>query len=100
MSLNSKADIGEQLFEAIETICAGMINTLSFDRTIKCSIEDDSKKDSGEYIVTDGCTKFTAYSINGQIYNTNDVVLVQIPENNMENTKTIIGLTAIENFNS
>ena len=55
------AEYGEKLCEAISIIGNGLLSELKYDRTILCTVTDDSKAKDGEYIVSDGATKFTAY---------------------------------------
>jgi len=51
---------------------------LSYDITKLCTIVDDREKNNGKYIVTDGATKFDAYSSDNNLREGNSV-LVNIP---------------------
>ena len=57
-------DYNEILCQAIDTIVAKRISEISFDKTILCTISNDSKKESGEYTVTDGAVSFQAFCDN------------------------------------
>jgi hypothetical protein len=71
-------DYDQIICEAIDTIVTKKLESISFDRTILCTIVDNSAKESGMYTVSDGSVKFTAYSSDTTfLVNTN--VYVQIP---------------------
>ncbi len=80
----------EDLFTAIKTIVDKQIDKVHYDKTIVCTIEDNSKASKGEYIVSDGSTSFTAYSEKTN-YTLGANVYVTIPQGNYENKKLIIG---------
>ena len=46
----------EDLFTAIKTIVDKQIDKVHYDKTIVCTIEDNSRASKGEYIVSDGST--------------------------------------------
>ena len=48
-------------FESIKVIVDGRLNDLSYDTTIVATITDDSDKERGHYIVSDGTITFDAY---------------------------------------
>jgi hypothetical protein len=48
------------LLGAIDTVVNKRLEQLSYDKTIICTIIDDSKAKNGEYQVTDGSVKFWA----------------------------------------
>lgn len=83
-------DYNEILCQAIDTIVAKRISEISFDKTILCIISNDSKKESGEYTVTDGAVSFQAFSDNNK-YQEGHKVYVQIPMGDYANKKLIIG---------
>lgn len=83
-------DYNEILCQAIDTIVAKRISEISFDKTILCTISDDSKKENGEYTVTDGAVSFQAFSDNDK-YQKGYQVYVQIPMGNYANKKLIVG---------
>lgn len=76
--------------ESTKIIAEGILNGISYDKTIICTILDDSNRQQGEYLVSDGATKFKAYSQDQTYYN-GTVVYVTIPEGNYSNTKIIVG---------
>lgn len=79
-----------QLFEAMDLIVAKNLQGLAFDKTVKCSITDDSNSDKGEYTVTDGSSTFKAYSESVK-YTTGSSVYVTIPNGDYNNKKLITG---------
>ncbi len=54
-------DYGEKLCEAIGIVANGLLEDLKYDKTVLCTIIDDSKSSKGEYIVSNGSANFTAY---------------------------------------
>ena len=80
----------EDLFTAIKTIVDKQIDKVHYDKTIVCTIEDNSKASQGVYKVSDGSTSFTAYSEKTN-YTLGANVYVTIPQGNYENKKLIIG---------
>ena len=62
----SQTNYGEVLCEAVDTIIKERLNGISFDKTILCTIIDDSDRNNGRYIVSENgsLTKFEAYSEN------------------------------------
>ena len=81
---------GDTLCESIKIVSEALLEGLKFDKTIECTIIDDSKKSQGEYIVSDGSVKFTAYSENTS-YIKNTVVYITIPNGDYNNDKIITG---------
>lgn len=63
---------------------------MAFDKTITCTIVDDSDKDNGRYRVTDGSSKFIAYS-ETKTFRNKDIVYVTIPKGDFGEQKVIIG---------
>jgi hypothetical protein len=51
-------EYNDTLCEAIDTLISARLSELRFDKTIVCTITDVSKRDSGEYTVTDGTITF------------------------------------------
>ena len=68
------------------------MKNLQFDKTVKCSITDDSKSEQGEYTVTDGSSTFKAYSESTK-YSNGASVYVNIPNGDYNNKKLIILVT-------
>lgn len=80
----------KKLFDAMDIIAAQQVKNLQFDKTVKCSITDDSKSDKGEYTVTDGSSTFKAYSESTK-YSNGASVYVNIPNGDYNNKKLITG---------
>lgn len=78
-----------ELFGAMDRVTASHVNKLKFDKTITAEIIDNSNKDKGEYIVSDGSSTFKAYS--EKIYAPGTWVYVQIPNGDFNNQKIITG---------
>ena len=83
-------DYANNLFESIKIINKSLLEGLQFDRTVVCTIIDDSQREKGTYIVTDGSVSFTAYSENTTYRNKNEVY-VTIPNGDYDNNKLITG---------
>ena len=83
-------NIQESIFQAIDTITSKRLNDLEYDKTIKCTIADNSNAAKGEYTVTDGVSTFLAYS-NDTTYSVDQKVYVNIPNGDMKNQKIITG---------
>ena len=63
---------------------------MAFDKTITCTIVDDSDKNNGRYRVTDGSSKFIAYS-ETKTFRNKDIVYVTVPKGDFGEQKVIIG---------
>ena len=83
-------ELQDKLLQAMDILNAQALNSISFDKTITCTIENDENKKDGKYEVSDGSIIFTAYSIDER-YRNGDVVYVIIPQGDYENQKMIIG---------
>ena len=84
------SNVSENLFQAMDIIIAERLNGLNYDKTILCKIEDDSKKDKGEYIVTDGSSTFVAISKDAS-YIKGSSVYVTVPTGDFNQQKLIVG---------
>ena len=82
--------ISENLFSAIDIIIQERLKNLSYDKTLLCTIVNDSNKYSGKYSVTYQNLTFEAYSENNS-YKINDQVYVIFPENDDSKQRIIIG---------
>lgn len=78
------------MFDAIQTLIDGSLQSLNYDETITCTIIDNSNKARGEYVVDDGSSTFIAYS-DFTSYANNTSVYVTIPQGNYDNRKIILG---------
>ena len=94
MSVDSK--VAESILQAIDIISTENLNKLSFDKTIECEIVDNSNAKNGQYKVSDGSTRFDAYSEKTS-YNKGARVLVKIPGGDYGLTKYIEGLVEQKN---
>lgn len=83
-------DYGEIICTAVDTIIEGRLANLTYDQTILCTVEDDSRRAQGQYKVSNGSTKFDAFSADVE-YRTGDNVYVLIPRGDWNETKTITG---------
>lgn len=84
------SNVSENLFQAMDIIIAERLSGLNYDKTILCKIEDDSKKDKGEYIVTDGSSTFVAIS-KDDTYTKGASVYVTVPTGDFNQQKLIVG---------
>lgn len=84
------SNVSENLFQAMDIIIAERLNGLNYDKTILCRIEDDSKKDRGEYTVTDGSSTFVAISKDAT-YMKGSSVYVTVPTGDFNQQKLIVG---------
>jgi hypothetical protein len=80
----------EQLFESIDIILGQRLQDVNFDKTIICTIVDDSDKKNGCYIVSDGTIKFKAY-VSDSTYNKDDQVRVSVLGGDFNEKKFITG---------
>lgn len=83
-------ELQEKLLQAMDILNAKALDSVSYDKTILCTIENDENKKDGKYEVSDGSIIFTAYSTDER-YRNGDVVYVTIPQGNYENQKMIVG---------
>lgn len=83
------ADYGENLCQAVDIIIAKRLQGISFDKTVVCTVEDDSRREEGLYIVSNGSLKFEAYS--SEKYRIGNNVYVSVPEGDWNQQKFIVG---------
>ena len=86
----SKENIVNNILGSIDLMITERIKGLQFDKTVICSIIDDSKKQNGIYKVSDGSISFEAYSESDK-YKVGDSVRVAIDNGDMTAEKFIIG---------
>ena len=84
------SNYAENICVAIDQIVTSRLEGLAYDITKLCTIVDDTNKNDGKYTVTDGSTKFDAYSTDNNLREGNSV-LVNIPNGDFNMQKTIIG---------
>ena len=80
----------DNIFKAIDIITSKKLEGLSFDKTIICTIEDISEREQGKYTVSNGTTRFVAYSDN-ITYDLQESVYVTVPNGDYANQKIIKG---------
>ena len=83
-------NVVNQLLGAIDTVIGKRLEQLSYDKTIICTIIDDSKAKNGEYQVSDGSVKFWAKCENAN-YRNDEQVRVSVPNGDTTQEKFIIG---------
>ena len=81
----------EEFFNSIDVIVEQRLADLSYDTTVIATITDDSDKERGHYVVTDGTIRFDAY-VNDMNYKTGDQVRVTIMNGDWSQKKFIVGL--------
>lgn len=89
-------ELQQKLLQAMDILNAQALNSISFDKTITCTIESDKDKKDGKYEVSDGSMIFTAYSTDTKL-RAGESVYVTVPQGNFENQKLIIGKITTEN---
>lgn len=84
-------EIQDRMLEAMKILTDHSVSALAFDRTIECVVVGTEKKDEGIYTVEYESARFEAYAKKTDSYYENEMVLVQIPQNDFNNQKTILG---------
>lgn len=92
-------NIVSELLGAIDTVVGKRLGQLSYDKTIICTIIDDSNAKNGEYRVTDGSVKFLAKCENTS-YRKDEQVRVSVPNGDTTQEKFIIGKYVKDNSNT
>lgn len=82
-------DYTEIFCQATELLAQHLIDKVSFDKTITCTIIDDSNKENGKYKVSDGSVGFEAHTEDTSLKK-GDNVYVQIPNGDWNEQKIII----------
>ena len=80
----------DDVFSAVDVITQKRIESLDFNKTVKCSIVNNINADKGEYTVTDGSATFLAYS-EKKDYKIGAYVYVLIPNGDYAQQKMIVG---------
>lgn len=99
LNANKVNDMLEALNEAMEIHAQNAIKNLPFNKTELAEVVDITRRDEGWYIVWNGSTRYMAFSENTS-YKIGAKVYVNIPNNNFDNQKTIIGQHVSENEQS
>ena len=92
-------DYCEIICQAVDTIVEKRIEGLNFDKTIVCTVVDDSKAGSGIYTVDMGSRTFEASSSLTDLKKNNSVY-VTIPGNDFNQPKIIVGKATSEELNN
>ena len=74
----------------MQTIAKAEVAAVKYDQTITCTIVDDSLRESGQYMVSDGTTRFPAYSSITSLRK-DTVVYVTVPNGDFTQQKIIVG---------
>jgi cytochrome c oxidase assembly protein Cox11 len=82
-------DVNE-FFQSVDIILTQRLADLSYDKTVIATIVDDSDKEKGHYVVSNGTIKFDAYS-NDTSYKIDDQVRVTILNGDWSQKKFIVG---------
>lgn len=80
----------EDLFKSIDVIVEQRLADLSYDQTVIATVVDDSDKDAGHYIVSNGTIKFDAYCADAK-YKVKDQVRITILNGDWTQKKFISG---------
>ena len=83
--------IKDSVYKAIDVIVGKRIEDLHLDKTISAIVEACIDSSTNKYKLRYGSGVIYAYAEDGQNYFPNTKVFVLVPENNFNNTKTIIG---------
>ena len=84
------SSLSENLFQAVDILLSSRMHDMQYDKTVLCKIESSTDKEKGEYIVTDGASRFVAYSENTS-YQDGTSVYVTIPGGDYNQRKLIAG---------
>lgn len=94
-------DAVQSILQAMEIISTAKLNDISYDKTIICTIADNSRAaQESYYTVTDGSVRFKAYvtsTEDASKYKVNDQVYVKIPNGDYSQQKIIEGYYVAEN---
>ena len=82
--------MSEQLFEAIETIVDQRLSQVKFDETIQCTIVKAVSNETNVYEVKNNQVIYQAIAKEGETYQENDVVYVNIPSGDYTSMEKII----------
>lgn len=91
--MSSQKDYTEILCTAVDEIITARLQGLEYDITKLCTVVDNSRKNEGRYVVSDGATRFEAFSTENN-YQVGNSVQVLIPNGDYTLQKTIVGRIA------
>lgn len=82
-------NIGENFCQSVDILVNNAIDKVKFDKTIVCTIVNDSEKKQGKYIVSNGEIEFEAYTSDASLSEGNNVY-VNIPLGDWNEQKLIV----------
>lgn len=82
-------DYANNILAAIEVLTDKAIKNAGYDKTVKAIVTSADQADVGQYICKYEAVTFTAVGLKNE-YQVDDIVMVNIPENNWDNVKTIL----------
>ena len=82
-------DYANNILEAIEMIAAKRVNEAGYDKTIKAVVTSTDQAAKGQYTCKYESVTFTAIGTENA-YKVDDTVMVNIPQNNWDNPKSIL----------
>lgn len=82
-------NVGENFCQSVDILVNNAIDKVKFDKTIVCTIVDDSEKKQGKYMVSNGEGKFEAYTSDTSL-SKGDNVYVNIPLGDWDEQKLIV----------
>ena len=86
---NKEETLGNSVIEAIATIAQDAVSKAGYDKTIKATIVSNLDASKGIYVCKYDSVSFTAIGAENT-YQLGDLVMVNIPQNNWDNPKTIL----------
>ena len=73
-------DVNELLFKSWETFVQNTVQVAGYNKTVVCTIINDAEAIDGKFLVSDGATKFYAFTNSDpNLYKVDDTVYVLIP---------------------
>ena len=81
----------EILCQVITQIVQSELKGIKYDKTVKCTISDDSGANYGYYKVSEGANEYVAYARENETYKNGDVVYITIPNGDYSEQKFIMG---------
>ena len=87
-------DVNELLFKSWETFVQNTVQVAGYNKTVVCTIINDAEAIDGKFLVSDGATKFYAFTNSDpNLYKVDDTVYVLIPNGDYNKDKIILGRT-------
>jgi hypothetical protein len=86
--MSNSENITQSIFDAVSLIVEKRVANLHYDKTLICTITDNSNAKNNKYMVTDGSVSFEVQG-DGNTYNLNDSVRVLIVDGDFTKEKFI-----------